>query len=114
MGSARIYKDGLALLEAERRALATGDLDQLEAIADRKSRLLDALSDCPLNGAELAKLRQLSSENARFIAAARQGVEDVIAHLAQTRDVQSGLKVYHREGTIARHPGTAKALSIRR
>ena len=95
----------LDLLAAESAALRNGDLQDLPAIADRKSALAQDIASSAVPRAELARIRQALDRNARLLLAARDGVKAAQTRLSALRSVRDGLSLYTAGGdrtTVAR------------
>ncbi|SEF69975.1 flagellar biosynthesis protein FlgN [Jhaorihella thermophila] len=91
------------LLDAERKALIEGRLDQLAELAERKSELvldLEQLGD--LNQQDLQEMRRKAHRNERLIQSALEGIRSVTARLETLRRVREGLETYDRSGNKTR------------
>jgi len=93
------------LLEEERNALLTGNLEQVGALAAEKEALADAFDDT--NAQALAGLSHDLVRNGALLAAAREGVTTVLATLSKQREARNSLSTYDSQGrasTISNAP----------
>lgn len=102
------------LIEAEREALLSGDLDRITALMPEKAALSDALRDTPDIAADLVPLRAAIQRNHDLFDRALAGLRAVAARLAVLQDVRTGLRTYDRSGQERRIAGIpAKKLERR-
>jgi flagellar biosynthesis/type III secretory pathway chaperone len=88
-----------SLLDDERKALLSGQLDRIAQLHDRKSELIDALN--ALDRKEQEKVEQLSDKvtrNQELLNAAMEGIRSVAQRLAAVRQVREQLETYDAEG----------------
>lgn len=87
------------VLEAERAALLSGNLDQIGRLLERKEALIEDLS--ALERVETEALRNLSSKlkrNQDLLDSALEGIRTVAKRLATLRRVRSTLDTYDSNG----------------
>lgn len=88
------------VLDTEREALLTGDLDQVGRLLERKEALIDRLSQ--LEKGELTALDALNGKvkrNQALLDHALQGIRSVAQRLATLRRVRSSLDTYDERGS---------------
>jgi flagellar biosynthesis/type III secretory pathway chaperone len=88
------------LLEAERAALLTGDLDNVGRLFERKEALIEELSaieDCEAQA--LQDLQGKMKRNQDLLNSALEGIRTVAGRLAALRRVRSSLETYDSKGT---------------
>ncbi|MBU2992396.1 hypothetical protein Q4555_09200 [Octadecabacter sp. 1_MG-2023] len=93
------------ILEAERAALLTGDFATVETLAEEKIELSQNIG--PEDRHELAALSGALAQNTTLLAAARDGVSNVLTALANQRAARQRLSSYDRSGkatTITQQP----------
>ncbi len=91
-----------ALLDAEMRALAEADFSGLDALAQRKAALLEALEDgLPPLPEELEHLRAKARRNAVCILAARRGLGAARRRLVELSQMRDGAETYDARGQRA-------------
>ena len=98
-----ILKNMDALLEEERAALLSGDLDGLADMHDRKAALLDQLGRFEEIQAE-AGLRDVQAKlqrNQALLDSALAGIRSVARRLAMVRRVRQSLEYYDEDGAKA-------------
>ena len=84
------------LLERERNALISGDLDGLARLADEKERLIEDATD--LNASGLQALREKASRNQELLNSALEGIRSVASRLDALREARDTLNTYDRSG----------------
>lgn len=87
------------LLDDERRALLTGELDKISRLHERKTKLIDELNTLDLKDQE--KLRSLSEKvgrNQELLNSALDGIRAVARRLAAVRRVRENLETYDAKG----------------
>ncbi|WP_299401231.1 flagellar export chaperone FlgN [uncultured Roseobacter sp.] len=90
------------VLEAEREALLTGNLDEVGRLLERKESLIDQLSQLELASREpLEALNSKVERNQALLDHALEGIRSVARRLAALRRVRSSLETYDEKG--ARH-----------
>lgn len=95
----------IAVLEAERVALASGDFDTLGTLYDAKlAAITDAQQERP-TAKEAHRLADLARGNARRLAAAASGVKSAMARLSELRQLICGQDTYTERGR--RRPAAA-------
>ncbi|MEM9343178.1 MAG: hypothetical protein AAGA87_09045 [Pseudomonadota bacterium] len=88
-----------AVLEAERQALRSGQIDALASMADEKATLLDALTRKPCPPEVLTQLRQGMERNAKLAAAAAHGIRDAMTRLQDIKQAAGPISGYCDDGT---------------
>ena len=87
------------LLEAERAALLTGDLDQIERLTEQKESLVDTLnSQESADRFELESLNAKVERNQELLNSALDGVRTVARRLATMRRIRKSLDTYDAFG----------------
>lgn len=86
------------LLEEERAALISGDLQRIADIADRKETLVAGLDDSGAGGAALIPLKRKIQRNQVLLDGALEGIRNVAARLAVLRETGGTLETYDRNG----------------
>lgn len=84
------------LLEIERSALIQGDLDKVMELIPEKEQLAQQFDGD--NAVALKALSMKLSQNARLLAAARDGVSDVVTTLRRQRSARTTLSSYDQSG----------------
>ena len=88
-----------ALLAWEKKALLTGDFDELPAICQQKSHLLETLEGLPPEDrAALDQLHQAAHRNQELLESALAGIREVARRMAQLRKVRDSLDTYDANG----------------
>lgn len=88
-----------ALLEEERTALLTGDLEQLSDILPRKTALIDALNQ--VVHTDISTLKELDTKvkrNQLLLDGALEGIRSVAQRLATLRRMRGSLETYGSDG----------------
>jgi len=93
-----------SLLEDERQALLAGDLERVGALIEEKVALTDHLEKAPL--AELKSMSGLLNRNAALLAAAKDGVGDVVTTLRKQKAARTTLSTYDSAGRPAQISNT--------
>lgn len=87
------------LLEQERCALLTGDLDQMARLLDRKSDLIDALNALdPEQQPDLEGIRGKVLRNQTLLDGALQGIKQVADRVATLRKLRHSFETYDETG----------------
>ena len=87
------------LLEDERSALLSGDLEKIRRLNDRKAQLVDSLRDLDLRDREeMNRLNQKISRNHALLGSALDGIRAVAQRLADVRRVRDSLDTYDADG----------------
>lgn len=84
------------LLERERAALLTGDIDQINRLVAEKERLIEQLGG--QDSLALGELRDKALRNQALIDSALQGIRDVATRLQTLRQVRRSLETYDANG----------------
>ncbi|WP_300033213.1 flagellar biosynthesis protein FlgN [uncultured Roseobacter sp.] len=87
------------LLEAEKKALLAGELEQVGRLLERKEALIDQLS--VLEAGEIDQLELLNvkvKRNQVLLDQALQGIRSVAQRLAELRRVRNSLDTYDESG----------------
>lgn len=88
-----------SLLEDERRALLTGNLEAIGLLLRRKEALIDALNDLtPRAEAGLQALQGKVARNQALLDGALQGIRTVAGRMAAFRRIRRSLETYDAEG----------------
>lgn len=88
-----------ALLDSERRALVSGNLDELSQLHDRKEELISALNALDrLEADALTSIRNKMSRNQALLSSAMEGIRAVADRMAELRRVRQNLSTYDRDG----------------
>ena len=99
----------LALLEAERRAIMSGEFGALSGQASQKEELFDSIAaEIAPDPRRLHLLAARVKRNQELLQAAMAGVRDVQLRMAELNAAQSTLNTYDRTGQpsqISRHHG---------
>ncbi|NDV98172.1 hypothetical protein [Salipiger sp. PrR002] len=88
----------LALLEAERRTILHGRLEELDQIVRRKEALLARLERDPGSLRRAPNLRAVLQRNHQLLEAALQGLADVKARIDRPRALLNRMEVYGPSG----------------
>lgn len=99
------------VLDLERRALLSGDLEALEALVPEKEALA-----VTFEGADTTELNALSfklAQNERLLAAATRGVAEVITTLEKQRTARRVLSTYDQSGNPTQIGSTPRATERR-
>ncbi|MGX9355978.1 flagellar biosynthesis protein FlgN [Roseobacteraceae bacterium S113] len=87
------------LLEQERQALLSGDLEAIGEMMDRKTELLEKLENAGEESLEqLTSLRETALRNQQLLDHALQGIKSVADRLAEMRKVRAQLDTYGADG----------------
>jgi flagellar biosynthesis/type III secretory pathway chaperone len=84
------------LLERERKALISGDLEGLARLADEKERLMGVAATMTASG--LQALREKATRNQELLNSALEGIRSVAARLDALREARDTLNTYDRSG----------------
>ncbi len=88
-----------ALLDSERRALVSGNLDELSQLHERKEKLISALNALDrLEAKALAGVRKKMSRNQALLSSAMEGIRTVADRMAELRRIRQSLSTYDRDG----------------
>ncbi len=87
------------LLDAERKALLAGKLDDVSRLHGRKERLIGALSEhAPIEGANFEGLSEKVKRNQILLNSALSGIRSVTQRLNAIRRVRQSLETYDAYG----------------
>lgn len=87
------------LLDAERRALLAGNLDEIARLHHRKEQLIDELnSQASADQENLASLNTKLQRNQVLLNTALDGIRSVARRLAAIRRVTQSLETYDQSG----------------
>ncbi|MFD0859997.1 flagellar protein FlgN [Roseovarius aquimarinus] len=94
----RIFADLDRLLDAERAALLTGDLDTVGALMRHKEDLLERLKAAGADAPRPAKLAGKALRNQALLDGALEGIRTVAGRLTTLRRIRRTLETYDRTG----------------
>lgn len=97
----------LSLLERERTALCTGQLDEAAKLGKRKLALVARLEHQRPDPLTIGALRQAAQRNARLLAAAAAGLREGGRCLLAIRSTAAGFSTYDRSGRAEHIAGVA-------
>ncbi|MFT6024920.1 MAG: flagellar biosynthesis/type III secretory pathway chaperone [Ascidiaceihabitans sp.] len=87
------------LLEAERAALLTGDIDQIGRLMEQKESLMETLNEQEaIDRTELEKLNLKVERNQELLNSALDGIRAVARRLATMRRIRKTLDTYDAQG----------------
>lgn len=87
------------LLDAERRALVDGDLDELARLYDGKEALITGLNALDrLESEQLQEVRHKMTRNQALLNSAMEGIRGVADRMAELRRLRQSLSTYDRDG----------------
>ena len=86
----------IRLLDEERAALIAGDLEKVVGMVGEKQKLADELETS--RAVDLRFLSDRIDSNGRLLAAARDGVSDVVQTLKNHRQARTSLSSYDSSG----------------
>jgi len=91
------------LLDEERAALLSGDLDDLGDMHERKAALLDVFAQqvSMTDAAELRAMQDKLARNQALLDSALSGIQSVARRLAMVRRVRQSLEFYDEGGAKA-------------
>ncbi|MCV2887676.1 flagellar biosynthesis protein FlgN [Ruegeria aquimaris] len=99
-----------SLLEQERSALVSGELDQLGPMTDEKERLVARINaSVDLTPEQLAPLHRKVTRNQALLNSALEGIRSVAQRMAELRRVRQGLETYDSAGQKHRFSATRSA-----
>lgn len=102
----------LALLNKERKVIASAQFAELDDLATRKNALFETVQKNGVEPAEMDKIHKALAANQTLLAAAITGVKAASDRLAALRAVRSELSVYDQSGRMAKvqtpRPGLEK------
>ena len=88
-----------SVLEDERHALLSGDLDTIGDLLSHKERLIDALNAAaPETHPDLGPLQDKVARNQALLDGALQGIRKVAARMAAFRKIRRTLETYDESG----------------
>lgn len=97
--SAKTLEDLSTLLEAEREALLTGDLDKLAGLLSSKETLIEEMNSTPQSDImAIQSLDQKVKRNQLLLDGAMEGIRAVAKRLAHLRQVKGALETYGADG----------------
>lgn len=92
------------LLDRERQALLTGDLDQVARIVELKETLIRQINDLDAGEwADVAEVRSKLTRNQALLNSALEGIRAVADRMADLRRVRQSLETYDKSGRRTRH-----------
>ncbi len=97
------------LLERERRAVLSGNLEALTRLISEKRRLMDQLARSTEHPDRLDRLRGKARRNKALLDAAARGIKSVTEQISGLRDARSPLRTYDASGSsreIRQHRST--------
>ena len=87
------------LLDAERKAVLNGNLDEMSRLLERKEALIDQLSQHDAADATvISEIQDKLSRNHLLLDGALQGIRQASARLAAVRKVRRSLETYGKDG----------------
>ncbi|MDG1182468.1 MAG: flagellar biosynthesis protein FlgN [Tateyamaria sp.] len=87
------------LLDAERSALLSGDLDEVSRLHERKEKLIDSLNQLDADDhANLTTLNAKVLRNQTLLNTALDGIRSVARRLSAIRQVRQSLNTYDSKG----------------
>lgn len=87
------------LLDAERRALMSGNLDELTRLYENKEKLVANLNALDrLEAKRLEGLQKKMTRNQTLLSSAMEGIRAVADRMAELRRLRQSLSTYDREG----------------
>ena len=86
------------LLEKERTALLSGDIDAIGRLLQRKESLIDGLNALDAEAAPLGGLQGKVARNQALLDGALQGIRRASARMAALRRVRRSLETYDASG----------------
>ncbi len=87
------------LLEQERNALFSGELEKLVGLIERKRKLIETLDTLGLTGTdELNTLKSKAARNQALLDSALKGIKSVSTRLATLQKVRKSLDTYDAKG----------------
>ena len=87
------------LLERERRAVLSGNLDALTRLISEKRRLMELLARGTEQSARLDRLRGKARRNQALLDAAARGIKSVTEQISGLKDAKSPLRTYDASGS---------------
>lgn len=98
--SAQALVDELdVLLDAERQAVLSGNLDEMARLLERKEALIDLLGQLDAeDSAVISNIQDKLSRNQLLLDGALQGIRRASARLAAVRKVRRSLETYGEDG----------------
>lgn len=95
-----------SILEAEKSALLSGNLDKIAEMSDQKERLFSELKNADSEQlVALEALQQRYAHNQELMDGALQGIRNVAKRLAEIRRLGAGLDTYDADGRKTVIPG---------
>ncbi len=87
------------LLDLERNALVTGNLDRLSDMVSEKEKLIGAVNELQVfDSAELIQLQRKIERNQALLNSAAEGIRSVAARMAELRRVRQEFSTYGADG----------------
>ncbi|HGG06587.1 MAG TPA: flagellar biosynthesis protein FlgN [Aliiroseovarius sp.] len=100
------------LLDRERQAILTGNIDGLARQAVEKTRLLEQLSGATTDTQRIERLRVKADRNQELLVAVAKGIKSVSRRLQAMKSAKSTLQTYdkggHRVALEAKKPSHEK------
>lgn len=98
------------LLDLERTALVSGELDQLGSMTDEKERLVVQINaSVDLTPEQLEPLHRKVTRNQALLNSALDGIRSVANRMAELRRVRQGLETYDSAGQKHRFSATSSS-----
>ncbi|PVA09707.1 flagellar protein FlgN [Pelagivirga sediminicola] len=102
----RLIDDLDALLDRERAALLTGDLEAIAAILHDKEKLIDRLNTlAPASRSAVSTLKEKVMRNQELLDGALEGIRAVAGRMAAVRKARRSLETYDNRGQKYEIPG---------
>lgn len=87
------------VLDLERNALVTGDLDRLNHMAPEKEKLIGAINDLEvIDSDELIGVQKKVDRNQALLNSAAEGIRAVAGRMAELRRVRQEFSTYGADG----------------
>ena len=106
MSEQRLFTRIERLLDQEKEAVLSGDLQQLPHLLTQKEKLFSQIAEKPdLDLALLSRLQQKTEHNQKILDAAMLGIRAASDRMSDIKSNGSGLKTYSPQGVRAQISG---------